>query len=103
MKALALAGAIGLATVGLARADFLDTSFGLDGPGYDGTQTGSAYYVAKPGDPITLEQPHYWGGPSWRLCGGIDPPYQSYPIPPASCRSVLLRRHHHRHAQAHLK
>jgi hypothetical protein len=103
--AFALAGAIGLATVSLAQADFLDTSFGLEGPGYGGPHTGGAYYVARPGEPITLEEPHYWGGPYWRTCRGY-PPLQTYRIPPNSCRSVavLVRREHHRHhAQARLK
>ena len=103
--AFALAGAIVLATVSVAQADFLDTSFGLDGPGYGGPHTGGATYVARPGEPIVLEQPHYWGGPYWTMCRGYNPPFQTYRIPPASCRSVAVvaRREHHRHAHARLK
>ena len=103
--ALALAGALGLATVSVAQADWLDTSFGLDGPGYGGPHTGGAYYVARPGDPIVLEEPHYWGGPFWTTCRGTHPPFQTYRIPPASCWSVAVvaRREHHRHARARLK
>jgi len=88
--AFALAGAIGLAAVSVARAGFLDTSFGLEGPGYGGPGTGGAYYVARPGEPITLEEPHYWGGPRWRTCRGTHPPFQTYRIPPASCRAVAV-------------
>ena len=105
--AFALAGAIGLATVSVAQADWdwLDTSFGLDGPGYGGPHTGGAYYVARPGEPIVLEQPHYWGGPYWTICRGTHPPFQTYRIPPNSCRSVAVvaRPEYHRHARARLK
>ena len=103
-SALALAGAIGLATVSVAQAGWLDTSFGLDGPG-TGPHTGGPYYVARPGEPITLQQPHYWGGPYWTTCRGAHPPFQTYRIPPNSCRAmaVVAGRDHHRHARARLK
>jgi len=104
-SALVLAGAIGLAASSVAQADFLDTSFGLEGPGYGGPGTGGAYYVARPGEPITLEQPHYWGGPYWTTCRGYHPPFQTYRIPPASCRSmaVVVRREHRHPVRVRLK
>jgi hypothetical protein len=103
--AFAWAGAIGLATVSVAQAGFLDTSFGLEGPGYGGPGTGGAYYVARPGEPITLGEPHYWGGPYWTTCRGYHPPFQTYRIPPASCRpvAVVVRREPRHHVRVRLK
>jgi hypothetical protein len=107
--AFALVGAIGLAAVSPLHADWLgdwlDTSTGLDVPHYGGPGLGGASYVANRGDPIVTEQPPYWGGPYWTICRGTDPPFQTYRIPPASCRSVavLARRKHHHAAHARLK
>jgi hypothetical protein len=105
--AFALAGAIGLVALSAAQADWLgewvDTSAGLDVPHYGGPGLGGAYYVANRGDPIVVAQPPYWGGHFWTTCRGY-PPFQTYRIPPASCRpvAVLVRRHHH-HARVRLK
>ena len=102
MKTLALAvvAAIGLGAATSAQAGvWFDGPPGFDAPSYGGPHGGGPYVVAGFGDDNPLGQPRYWGGPYWTMCRGPYPPFQTYRIPPASCRpwvvKVIARQHPH--------
>jgi hypothetical protein len=93
MKALVLA-IVTTIGVGVTTAAAAQTWF--DGPPwfaapYAGDQpSGGPYIVAGFGDD-PLGQPRYWGGPYWTMCRGTHPPFQTYRIPPASCRPWAVK------------
>jgi hypothetical protein len=107
MKALALAMivTIGLGAAPSAQADvWFDGPFGWGAPSYGGPHAGGPYFVAGFGDDNYLGQPRYWGGPYWTMCRGTHPPFQTYRIPPASCRPWrVATRQHQRIIRARLK
>jgi hypothetical protein len=110
MKTLALAvvAAIGLGAATSAQAGvWFNGPSGFDAPSYGGPHGGGPYFVAGFGDDNHLGQPRYWGGPYWTMCRGTHPPFQTYRIPPASCRpwavKMAARQHHPRIVRARLK
>jgi hypothetical protein len=103
MKALALAA---VAVIGLGTAASAQAGVWFDGASYGGSHGGGPYFVAGFGDDNYLRQPRYWGGPYWTICRGINPPFQTYRIPPASCgpwRVKLATRQHQRLIRVRLK
>ena len=111
MKTLALAQvvAIGVAVMGLGAATSAQAGVWFDGPSWfdarhdGGPLRGGPYFVAGFGDDNHLGQPRYWGGPYWTTCRGTHPPFQTYRIPPASCRPWVAVSQHQRVIRARLK
>jgi hypothetical protein len=114
MKTLALAV---VAVTGLGGATSAQADLWFDGPAgfsvplvaapYDGRPHGGGpYFVAGFGDDHHVDQSRYWGGPYWTTCRGLYPPFQTYRIPPASCRPFAVKvagRQHQRVIRARLK
>jgi len=109
MKALVLSlvAAVGLGAATSTQAGvWFDSPFVFDVPHDVGPHHGGPYFVAGFGDDNALDQPRYWGGPYWTLCRGLNPPFQTYRIPPASCRQWFVKvagRHHQHISKARLK
>jgi len=108
MKTLALIVVVSIAFgATAAKADFWFDSPPLFIAPYDGDpRSGGPYVVAGFGDDHALGQPRYWGGPYWTTCRGPYPPFQTYRIPPASCRPFAVRvaaQRHPRVIRARLK
>ena len=100
MKTLALAvvAAIGLGAAASAQAGvWFDGPSGFAAPYADGPHGGGPYFVAGFGDDNHLGLPRYWGGPYWTMCRAPNPPFQTYRIPPASCRPWVVKVAAHQH------
>ena len=93
MKTLALAV---VAAFGAAAATAGPAAAWFDGPPwfavpYNGGQPGGGPHVVAGFGDDPLGQPRYWGGPYWTMCRGNRPPFQTYRIPPASCRQWAIK------------
>jgi hypothetical protein len=89
--ALVLLVAIGAGTTSSANAEFWigSPSSGFDALGR--VHRGGPYFVAGFGDDILVRQRRYWGGPSWVICGGVNPPFDTYRRPPHACRQSVVK------------